>query len=116
ERVAAGCAVHGAIGTGIRGHLRDIAVLKAIGVTPGQVVRVFLVQHLLYALLGAVAAAVLIGTLGSAVPGRLGDALAVWQGLPGHTVALFAVPAGAVLFIGATTGLAARSEDHPSEL
>ncbi|MBD9730339.1 FtsX-like permease family protein [Streptomyces sp. H28] len=105
--VAAGFAVHGAIGTRIRGHLRDISVLKAIGFTPGQVVRVFLVQHLLYALLGAVAAAVLIGTLGSAVPGRLGDALAVWQGLPGHTVALFAVPAGAVLFIGATTGLAA---------
>ncbi|MEU3944833.1 FtsX-like permease family protein [Streptomyces sp. NPDC029526] len=105
--VAAGFAVHGAITTRIRGHLRDISVLKAIGFTPGQVVRVFLVQHLLYALLGAVAAAVLIEALGGAVPGRLGDALAVWQGLPGHTAALVAVPAGAVLFIGATTGLAA---------
>ncbi|MFJ8633310.1 ABC transporter permease [Streptomyces sp. NPDC093568] len=105
--VAAGLAVHGAIGTRIRGHLRDISVLKAIGFTPGQVVRVFLLQHLAYALLGAVAAAALIQALGSRIPGRLGDAVGVWHGLPGHTVALFAVPVGAVLLIGATTGLAA---------
>jgi putative ABC transport system permease protein len=43
--VAAGLAVHGAISTRIRGHLRDISVLKAIGFTPGQVVRVFLLQN-----------------------------------------------------------------------
>lgn len=105
--LAAGLAVHGAIGTRIRGHLRDISVLKAIGFTPGQVVRVFLLQHLAYALLGAVAAAALTQAFGSRVPGRLGDAVGVWQGLPEHTVALFVVPACAVLFIGATTGLAA---------
>ncbi|MFC8221664.1 FtsX-like permease family protein [Streptomyces sp. NPDC057362] len=105
--LAAGLAVHGAIGTRIRGHLRDISVLKAIGFTPGQVVRVFLLQHLAYALLGAVAAAALTQALGSRVPGRLGDAVGVWQGLPGHTLALFVVPACVVLFIGATTGLAA---------
>ncbi|MFJ8196207.1 FtsX-like permease family protein [Streptomyces sp. NPDC096152] len=105
--VAAGLAVHGAIGTRIRGHLRDISVLKAIGFTPGQVVRVFLLQHVAYALLGAVAAAALTQGLGSLLPGRFGDAVGVWQGLPGHTVALFAVPVGAVLFIGAVTGLAA---------
>ncbi|MFH9007150.1 FtsX-like permease family protein [Streptomyces afghaniensis] len=105
--VAAGLAVHGAIGTRIRGHLRDLSVLKAIGFTPGQVVRIFLLQHLAYALLGAVAAAALAEALGSRTPGRLGDAVGVWQGLPGHTVALFVIPVGAVLFIGATTGLAA---------
>ncbi|MFF3843758.1 FtsX-like permease family protein [Streptomyces sp. NPDC002328] len=105
--VAAGLAVHGAIATRIRGHLRDISILKAIGFTPGQVVRIFLLQHIAYALLGATAAAALIQALGSRVPGRLGDAVGVWQGLPGHTVALFTVPAGAVLFIGAITGLAA---------
>ncbi|QHA04002.1 FtsX-like permease family protein [Streptomyces broussonetiae] len=105
--IAAGFAVHGAIATRIRGHLRDLSVLKAIGFTPGQVVRIFLLQHLAYALLGAVAAAALTDTLGSRIPGRLGDAVGVWQGLPGHTVALLAVPAGAVLFIGLTTGLAA---------
>ncbi len=105
--VAAGFAVHGAIATRIRGHLRDLSVLKAIGFTPGQVVRIFLLQHLAYALLGAVAAAALTEGLGSRVPGRLGDAVGVWQGLPGHTLALCVVPAGAVLYIGLTTGLAA---------
>ncbi|MGW3033648.1 FtsX-like permease family protein [Streptomyces sp. NPDC001178] len=105
--VAAGLAVHGAIATRIRGHLRDISVLKAIGFTPAQVVRVFLFQHIAYAVLGAAAAATLTEALGSHFPSRLGDALGVWQGLPGHTPTLFAVPAGAVLFIGATTALAA---------
>ncbi|MGY6022234.1 FtsX-like permease family protein [Streptomyces spinosirectus] len=105
--VAAGLAVHGAIATRIRGHLRDISVLKAIGFTPGQVVRVFLFQHIAYAVLGAAGAAALTQALGGRLPGRLGDALGVWQGLPGHTVALFVIPVGAVLFIGATTGLAA---------
>ncbi|MFI1163656.1 ABC transporter permease [Streptomyces sp. NPDC020801] len=105
--VAAGLAVHGAIGTRIRGHLRDISVLKAIGFTPGQVVRIFLLQHVAYALLGAAVAAALTQGLGARTPGRLGDAIGVWQGLPGHTIALFAVPVGAVLFIGAVTGLAA---------
>ncbi|MFF4485869.1 FtsX-like permease family protein [Streptomyces sp. NPDC001544] len=105
--LAAGFAVHGAIGTRIGGHLRDISVLKAIGFTPAQVVRIFLLQHVAYALLGAVAAAALTQGLGTSVPGRLGDAVGVWQGLPGHTVTLVAVPVGAVLFIGAVTGLAA---------
>lgn len=105
--IAAGLAVHGAIGTRIRGHLRDISVLKAIGFTPGQVVRIFLFQHVAYAALGAAAAAVLTQSLGTGIPGRLGDAVGVWQGLPSHPVTLFAVPVGAVLFIGAVTGLAA---------
>ncbi|WP_405482139.1 ABC transporter permease [Streptomyces sp. NBC_00009] len=105
--VAAALAVYGAIETRIRGHLRDISVLKAIGFTPAQVVRIFLIQHLAYALLGAAVATALTQTLGSRVPGRLGDAVGMWQGLPGHTTALFGVPAAAVLFIGAMTGLAA---------
>ncbi|MFE9447558.1 FtsX-like permease family protein [Streptomyces sp. NPDC006739] len=105
--LAAAFAVHGAISTRIRGHLRDISVLKAIGFTPAQVVRIFLLQHVAYALLGAVAAGALIQGLGTRVPGRLGDAVGVWEGLPGHALALAAVPVGAVLFIGAVTGLAA---------
>lgn len=105
--IAAALAVFGAISTRVRGHLRDISVLKAIGFTPGQVVRVFLVQHLAFAALGAALATVLTQTLGGRLPGRLGDAVAVWQGLPGHTAALLAVPVAAVLFIGAATCLAA---------
>ncbi len=34
--LAAALAVYGAIGTRIRGHLRDISILKAIGFTPGR--------------------------------------------------------------------------------
>ncbi|WP_156724162.1 ABC transporter permease [Streptomyces apocyni] len=105
--VAAALAVYGAIGTRVRGHLRDISVLKAMGFTPGQVVRIFLVQHLVFALLGAVAAAVLVQALGTRVPGRLGDAVGVWQGLPGYSASLLGVPVAVVLFIGATTALAA---------
>ncbi|MFB7781010.1 ABC transporter permease [Streptomyces bauhiniae] len=105
--IAAGCAVHGAIATRIRGHLRDISVLKAVGFTPSQVVRVFLLQHIAYALTGAVTAVMLMEALGSHAPGQLGDALRMWQELPGHTSTQFAVPGGAVLFIAATTALAA---------
>ncbi|MFF5408304.1 ABC transporter permease [Streptomyces misionensis] len=100
-------AVYGAIAGRIGGHLRDIAVLKAIGFTPGQVVWVFVFQHLAYAGLGAVFAAALVQSLGSRVPGRLGEAVSLWHGLPQHAQSLLAVPAGTVLFIGATTALAA---------
>ncbi|WP_406841703.1 FtsX-like permease family protein (plasmid) [Streptomyces sp. AHU1] len=105
--VAAGFAVHGAIATRIRGHLRDISVLKTIGFTPSQVVRVFLSQHIAYAFLGAITATTGTEALGSHVPGRLGEAVRMWRVLPGHTAAQFAIPASAVLFIAATTGLAA---------
>ncbi|MFG3499542.1 FtsX-like permease family protein [Streptomyces sp. NPDC047928] len=105
--IAAALAVFGAISTRVRGHLKDISVLKAIGFTPGQVVRIFLVQHLAFAALGAALATALTQALGSRIPGRLGEAVGVWQGLPGHTAALLAIPVAAVVFIGATTCLAA---------
>ncbi|NEE41752.1 ABC transporter permease, partial [Streptomyces sp. SID7982] len=98
--IAAALAVFGAISTRVRGHLRDISVLKAVGFTPGQVTRTFLVQHVALALLGAVLAGVLVQVLGGRIPGRPGEAVEVWQDLPGPPTALFAVPAGAVLFIG----------------
>ncbi|WP_327113367.1 ABC transporter permease [Streptomyces sp. NBC_01341] len=105
--IAAALAVHGAIATRIRGHLRDISVLKAVGFTPSQVVRVFLSQHIAYALLGAVGAVAVTDALGSQVTGRLGDAVRMWRVLPGHTMSQFVIPAGVVLFIAATTALAA---------
>ncbi|MFC7216947.1 FtsX-like permease family protein [Streptomyces polyrhachis] len=105
--LAAAGAVHGAIATRIRGHRRDISVLKAIGFTPAQVVRAFLLQHLAYALLGALLGAVLIHTAGRLLPGRLGEAVGVWQGLPGQAPALTAIPVAVVCFIGVVTALAA---------
>ncbi|EST22135.1 hypothetical protein N566_26790, partial [Streptomycetaceae bacterium MP113-05] len=97
----------GAISTRIRGQLRDISVLKAIGFTPGQVVRVFLAQHLVMALLAVTVASGLILALGRHIPGRIGEAMAVWQNLPGHLALLVGIPAGAVLVIGVATTLAA---------
>ncbi|WP_432038177.1 FtsX-like permease family protein [Streptomyces cucumeris] len=105
--LAAALAVGGAITTRVRGHLRDISVLKAIGFAPGQVVRMFLVQHLGLALLGVVCGAVLAEVLGPHLPGRIGEAVALWQALPEHRWAPFAVMGGAVVFIAAATCLAA---------
>ncbi|MBB1260989.1 FtsX-like permease family protein [Streptomyces alkaliterrae] len=105
--LAAALAVAGAISTRVRGHLRDISVLKAVGFTPGQVVRIFLVQHVAFALLGAALAVALLGTLGGRFPGRIGEAVSIWRDLPHHTAATLAVPAAAVLFIGLATSLAA---------
>lgn len=105
--LAAALAVSGAISSRVRGHLRDIAVLKAIGFTPVQVVRIFLTQHLAFALLGVVLGTALVETLGARAPGRMGEAVGVWQDLPAHTAVLLSLPASTVLFIGAATGLAA---------
>ncbi|QIP84038.1 ABC transporter permease [Streptomyces sp. Tu 2975] len=105
--LAAALAASGAIGARVRGQLRDIAVLKAIGFTPGQVVRGFLVQHLAFALLGVALGTTAIAFLGARIPGRIGDAAALWQDLPGYTALMIGVPCGAVLLIAAATGLAA---------
>ncbi|WP_455354794.1 FtsX-like permease family protein [Streptomyces sp. SYSU K217416] len=105
--LAAALAASGAIGARIRGQLRDIAILKAIGFTPGQVIRGFLLQHLAFALLGVTLGATAIALLGARIPGRIGEAAAVWQDLPGYTALMLGIPSGAVLLIAAATGLAA---------
>ncbi|WP_329192266.1 MULTISPECIES: ABC transporter permease [unclassified Streptomyces] len=105
--LAAALAASGAIGARVRGQLRDIAILKAVGFTPGQVARGFLVQHLAFALLGVTLGTAAIALLGGRIPGRIGEAAAVWQDLPGHTALMIGVPCGAVLLIAAATGISA---------
>ena len=105
--LAAALAVAGAISTRIHGHLRDISVLKAIGFTPAQVVRVFLVQHLGFALLGVAGGAAVTELVGAGIPGRIGEAVDLWRRLPGHTWAVLGTTAGTVLFIAVATSLAA---------
>jgi putative ABC transport system permease protein len=105
--LAAALAASGAISARIRGQLRDISILKAIGFTPGQVVRGFLVQHLAFALLGVTLGAAAIALLGARIPGPIGEAAGVWQDLPGHTALMIGVPSGAVLLIATATSLAA---------
>ncbi|MGW1378856.1 FtsX-like permease family protein [Streptomyces sp. NPDC002446] len=105
--LAAALAVGGAITTRIRGHLRDISILKAIGFTPGQVVRMFLALHLGFALLGTALGALLTQVLGGLVPGRIGEALALWRQLPEHAWLPAAICGGVLAFIGSATCLAA---------
>ncbi|MFD0267285.1 FtsX-like permease family protein [Streptomyces sp. NPDC127106] len=105
--LAAALAASGAIAARVRGQLRDIAVLKAVGFTPGQVARGFLVQHVAFALVGVALGTAAIALLGARIPGRIGDAAEVWQGLPGHTALMIGIPCGAVLLIAAATGLSA---------
>ncbi|MFG2641944.1 ABC transporter permease [Streptomyces sp. NPDC048370] len=104
---AAAVAVSGAVRARVRGQLKDIAVLKAIGFTPGQVMWGFLVQHLGFAILGAGLGTVATLTLGRWIPGRIGEAVVLWPELPGHRAIVAGLPGAAVLLIGAATGLAA---------
>ncbi|AXK33117.1 ABC transporter permease [Streptomyces armeniacus] len=97
----------GAISTRVRGQLRDISMLKAIGFTPAQLVGSFLIQHLAMAVLAVALGTGTIMALGPHIPGQIGEAAAVWQELPGHFTLLFGLPAAAVLLIALTTGLAA---------
>ncbi|MEU8686402.1 FtsX-like permease family protein [Streptomyces sp. NPDC048611] len=105
--LAAALAVGGALSTRVRGHLRDISILKAIGFTPGQVVRMFVALHLGLALLGVVLGALLTQALGALVPGRIGEAMALWRQLPGHGWLTLVISGGVLAFIGAATCLAA---------
>ncbi|WP_267244774.1 ABC transporter permease [Streptomyces sp. PR69] len=105
--LAAALAASGAISARVRGQLRDIAILKAVGFTPAQVVRGFLVQHLAFALLGAALGTAAIALLGARIPGRIGEAAGLWQDLPGYGAQLLGIPAAAVLLIAAATSLAA---------
>lgn len=104
---AAAVAISGAVRARVRGQLKDIAVLKAIGFTPGQVMWGFLVQHLGFAILGAGLGTVATLTLGRWIPGRIGEAVVLWPELPGHRAIVAGLPGAAVLLIGAATGLAA---------
>ncbi|MCZ7433160.1 ABC transporter permease [Streptomyces sp. WMMC1477] len=105
--LAAGLAAYGAINARVRGQLRDIAVVKAVGFTPAQVVSAFLLQHLTYAVVGVATGTAAITVLGDRIPGRIGEAAGVWDDLRGHTSLLLCIPAAAVLFIAAATSLAA---------
>ncbi|MER7953087.1 FtsX-like permease family protein [Streptomyces sp. NPDC096079] len=105
--LSAAVAVSGAVRARVRGQLRDIAVLKAIGFTPGQVTRGFLVQHLALAVLGAGLGTTVTLTLGRWIPGRIGEAAVLWPEMPGHAAVVVGLPMAAVLLIALATGLAA---------
>ncbi|MDX2708844.1 FtsX-like permease family protein [Streptomyces sp. PA03-6a] len=105
--LAAAIAVTGGIATRVLAYVRDISVLKAVGFTPAQVVRMFLVQHAVLATAGVVLGSVAAETLAPGIPGPMGDAMGLWQGLPQHTWALPGTAAATVLVIALATVLAA---------
>ncbi|MEU1620170.1 FtsX-like permease family protein [Streptomyces sp. NPDC005722] len=105
--LAAAIAVTGGIATRVLAYVRDISVLKAVGFTPAQVVRMFLVQHAVLATAGVLLGAVAAETLAPGIPGPMGDAMGLWQGLPQHTWALPGTAAATVLVIALATVLAA---------
>ncbi|MET9346401.1 FtsX-like permease family protein [Streptomyces termitum] len=105
--LAAALAAAGAVRARVRGQAGDIAVLKAIGFTPGQVVRGYLLRHLGLAAAGAGLGTAATLACGPLIPGRVGAAVALWPRMPGHRAAVLGLPAAAVLLIGAATALAA---------
>ncbi|MDX3355663.1 ABC transporter permease [Streptomyces sp. ME01-24h] len=105
--LAAAIAVTGGITTRVLAYVRDISILKAVGFTPAQVVRMFLVQHAVLAIAGVLPGAVAAETLGPGIPGPMGDAVGLWRQLPQHTWALPGTAAATVLVIALATVLAA---------
>ncbi|MFH8381817.1 FtsX-like permease family protein [Kitasatospora sp. NPDC018058] len=105
--LSAALAVAGAAGGRIRARTGDIALLKALGFTAGQVAWMFIVEQLLLA-----GAGVLLGVGGAAiavhaVPALGGGTDALHRLAPGGTAATGAVMAAALVAVGAAAALPA---------
>ncbi|MER7753674.1 FtsX-like permease family protein [Kitasatospora sp. NPDC097643] len=105
--LSAALAVAGAAGGRIRARTGDIALLKALGFTAGQVAWMFIAEQLLLAGTG-----VLLGAGGAAIAAHLVPALgggtdALHGLVPGGTATTGAVVAAALLAIGAAAALPA---------
>lgn len=105
--LAAAIAVTGGVGARVLAQVRDISVLKAIGFTPGQVVAMFLLQHVFLAVLGVLCGVAATEILGPLIPGSLSEAMEVWRALPEHTWTVPAVSVATTLVIASATTLAA---------
>ncbi|MFD7551161.1 FtsX-like permease family protein [Streptomyces sp. NPDC059816] len=105
--VAAALAVTGGVSGRVRGQVRDIAVLKVIGMTPRQVAVMFVAQHAALALVGVVLGGLLVRTVGSRVPGPLGEAVSYGVALPSSVPGAGAIGAVTVGVIAAATALSA---------
>ncbi|MFI1016897.1 FtsX-like permease family protein [Streptomyces sp. NPDC020965] len=112
--LAAAVAVTGGVGGRVIGHLRDISVLKAVGMTPAQIAVMFFGQHTALAGAGVALGSIAVASFGARVPGPIGEASAYGWVLPGAAGAYAAVGAGTVLVIAAATAYAAwRAADVP---
>ncbi|HEY5835958.1 ABC transporter permease [Streptomyces sp.] len=105
--LAAAIAVTGGIGARVLAHVRDISVLKAVGLTPRQVVGMFLTQHAVLAVVGVLCGVAATEVLGTRVPGSLSQAMQVWRALPAHAWTVLGISVATVLVIASATALAA---------
>ncbi|MFI9102885.1 ABC transporter permease [Streptomyces fildesensis] len=105
--LAAAVAVTGGVSTRVLAHVRDISVLKAVGFTPGQIAGMFFAQHAVLAVLGAAVGTAAVQIAGAAVPGPIGEAVTLWQALPGQSSSLLYTCAATVSAIAAATMFAA---------
>ncbi|MGW7002694.1 FtsX-like permease family protein [Streptomyces sp. NPDC054933] len=105
--LAAALAVAGAAGSRVLAQVQDIAMLKAVGFTPAQIIRMFLYEHTALAVVGIVLGTAAASGFGPLLPSPLGDAVTFWQAQPDHLGALVATGAGAVLTIALATVLPA---------
>ncbi|MFE7134611.1 FtsX-like permease family protein [Streptomyces sp. NPDC057638] len=105
--LAAAAAVTGGVGGRVLGQLRDVSVLKAIGMTPAQTTVMFLLQHTALALAGVAAGTLAVRLVGPGVPGSIGEAMAHALALPGTIPAAAAVGAVTVVVIAAASAFAA---------
>ncbi|MFF4652829.1 FtsX-like permease family protein [Streptomyces sp. NPDC001380] len=99
--VAVALAAAGAAGERVLAQVGDIAMLKAVGFTPAQVVRMVVYQHAALALAGVALGTAGAALLGPVLPDPVGPAVARWHELPGGAVAASgaAVAGGVVLLV-----------------
>lgn len=105
--LAAALAMAGGAGGRVLAQVQDIAMLKAVGFTPAQIVRLFLYEHTALAVAGFALGSAAASLLGPLLPGPLGQSMVLWQGQPDHLDAIVATGFGVVLSIGLATALPA---------
>ncbi|BBA96897.1 putative ABC transporter permease [Actinacidiphila reveromycinica] len=97
--LAAAVAATGGIGVRVRAHARDVSILKAIGMAPRQVAGTFLLQHLVLVGGGVLTGVTAIETLGTRMPGSIGQAMTVWRELPSQGWSVSLICAATLLVI-----------------
>lgn len=83
--------------TGLHLRQREMATLRAVGSTPGQIIRQVMLEALLVGAVGAALGVAAGLTFTGAVVAGLGEELQMWRGIPLFAASLAAGPAMAAL-------------------
>lgn len=98
--LAAALAIGNTIGGRVLAQIQDMAILKAVGFTPGQIMRMLLLEHSTAGLAGIVVGAAGAWALAALVPGVLGASVAT---APPALNRMAAIGAGAELTVALAT-------------